>query len=183
MCPSLCPSVRSKGHYGSNSLRISAINLKFGGMMHSTGWWSRLQFKMAILGQFLHISWNFEIFHDRLRPGLRDDITTNSFNTLRPGQNGRHFPDDHLKCIFLNENIWISINISLKFVPKGRSNNIPALVLIMAWHRLGDKPLSKPVLVGLLTHICVTWPQWVKDFSYWPEIWWDNAQYHEADCF
>ena len=83
-------------------------------------------------------------------------------NTLRPGQNGRHFPDDHLKCIFLNENIQISINISLKFVPKGRINNIPVLVPIMAWHRPGDKPLSEPMMVGLLTHICITRPQWVQ---------------------
>ena len=29
------------------------------------------------------------------------------------------FADDIFKCIFLNENIWISINISLIFVPKG----------------------------------------------------------------
>ena len=65
MCLSICPSVHSERHYGCNSSRISAINLKFGGMMHSFGWWSRLQFKMAILDQFLHISWNFEIFHDR----------------------------------------------------------------------------------------------------------------------
>ena len=35
---------------------------------------------------------------------------------------------------------WIPIKISLKFVPKGRINNIPALVQIMAWRRLGDKP-------------------------------------------
>ena len=27
------------------------------------------------------------------------------FNTLRPRQNGHHFPDDSFKCIFLNENI------------------------------------------------------------------------------
>ena len=33
-------------------------------------------------------------------------------NTLRPRQNGRHFPDDIFKWIFLNENVWISINIS-----------------------------------------------------------------------
>ena len=39
-------------------------------------------------------------------------------NTLRPRQNGRHFSDDTFKSIFLNENIRISINISLKFVPK-----------------------------------------------------------------
>ena len=29
--------------------------------------------------------------------------------------------------------IWISIKISLKFVPKGTINNILALVQIMAW--------------------------------------------------
>ena len=49
-------------------------------------------------------------------------------NTLRPRQNGRHFPDDIFKCIFFNENVLISIKISLKFVPKGQINNIPALV-------------------------------------------------------
>ena len=41
--------------------------------------------------------------------------------------------DNIIKCIFLNENIWILIDISLKFVPKGRIDNIPALVQIMAW--------------------------------------------------
>ena len=47
-------------------------------------------------------------------------------NTLRPRQNGRHFADDIFKCIFLNEGVWISIKISLKFVPKGPIDNIPA---------------------------------------------------------
>ena len=73
--------------------------------------------------------------------------------------NGRHFPDDIFKCIFLNENVLISIKISLKFDPKGQINNIPALVWIMAYHRLGDKPLSEPRMESL-THICVTRPQW-----------------------
>ena len=83
-------------------------------------------------------------------------------NTLRPRQNGRHFADDIFKCIFFNENFWIPIKISLKFVPKGPINNIPALVQIMAWRRPGDKPLSEPMMVSLLTHICVTRPQWVN---------------------
>ena len=56
-------------------------------------------------------------------------------------------------CIFLNENVWISIKNSLKFVPKGPIDNIPALVQIMAWRRLGDKPLSEPMIVRLPTHI------------------------------
>ena len=63
------------------------------------------------------------------------------FNTLRPRQNGRRFADDTFKRIFLNENVSISIKISLKFVPKVPIDNIPALVQIMAWRRPGDKPL------------------------------------------
>ena len=77
-------------------------------------------------------------------------------------KNGRRFADDTFKRIFLNENIRISIKISPKFVPKGAINNIPTLVQEMAWRRPGDKPLSEPMMVSLLTHICVTWPQWVK---------------------
>ena len=83
-------------------------------------------------------------------------------NSLWPRQNGRLFADDTFKRIFLNENIWISTKNSLKFVPKGLINNIPALVLIMAWRRPGNKPLSEPMMVRLPTHICVTRPQWVK---------------------
>ena len=83
-------------------------------------------------------------------------------NTLRPRQNGRHFPDDIFKCIFLNENISFSITFSLKFVPRDPINNIPALVPIMTWRRPGDKPLSESMMASLLMHICVTRPQWVK---------------------
>ena len=32
-----------------------------------------------------------------------------SFNSLRPRPNGRHFPDDIFKWIFLKENVWILI--------------------------------------------------------------------------
>ena len=114
------------------------------------------------------------------------------FNTLRSRQNGRHFADYIFKRIILNENIWISIKISLKFVPKGPINNIPSLVQIMAWRRPGDKPLSEPMMARLPTHICVTRPQWVNHerilnwiacietmttYPRWPfyghiEVWW-----------
>ena len=62
----------------------------------------------------------------------------------------------------MNENEWISIKISLKFVPKGPINNIPALVQIMTWRRPGDKPLSEAMVVSSLMHICVTLPQSVN---------------------
>ena len=83
-------------------------------------------------------------------------------NTLRPRQNVRHFTDDMFKCIFLNENVWIPIEISLKFVPEGSINNNPALFQIVAWRRPGDKPSSKPTMVSSLTHICIPRPQWVN---------------------
>ena len=89
-------------------------------------------------------------------------IISSSLNTLRLRQNGRHFADNLFKCLFLNDNVRIFNTISLKFVPKGLVKNIPALVQIMAWHWPGNKPLSEPMMVNLLTHICATWPQWVK---------------------
>ena len=73
-----------------------------------------------------------------------------------------YFADDIFKHTFFNENVWISIKISLKFVPKGPINNIPALAQIMAWRCSGDKPLSEPMMVSLPTHICITRPQWVN---------------------
>ena len=82
-------------------------------------------------------------------------------NILRSKQNCCHFADDSFKCIFLNENKWILIKISLKLVPKGLINNIPALVR----HRPGDKPLSEPTMVRLPTHTCVTRPQWVNEIN------------------
>ena len=77
-------------------------------------------------------------------------------NTLRPRQNGRRFPDDIFKWIFLNENVLISVKISLKFVPKGPINNIPALVQVMAWRQQGTKLLSERMMVRLPTHIYVS---------------------------
>ena len=87
------------------------------------------------------------------------ELGQHSINTLRPRQNGRHFGDDVLKRIFLNENVRISMEISLKFVPKGPMNNIPALVQVMAWRRPGDKPLTEARMESLLTHIWVIRPQ------------------------
>ena len=90
-----------------------------------------------------------------------DPVMAWSVNTLRQRQNGRHFQDGIFKCIFLNENVWISLEISLKFVPRCPIDNKPALVQIMAWRPSDDKPLSEPMTIRLLTLICVTRPQWV----------------------
>ena len=111
---------------------------------------------------YIEMAWLFALPCHHVRHGV-DYL----FNTLRPRQSGRHFPDDIFKCIFLNESIWISIGISLKSVSKGPFNNIPALVQIMSWRRPGNKPLSEPMLDSLPTHICVTRPQCVKINRSW----------------
>ena len=104
---------------------------------------------------FLHWHWG-----NRTSLALTS-VFCEDINTLRPGQNGRHFADI-LKYIFLNETVWISIKMSLKFVPKGIINNIPALVQIMALRRPSDKPVSEPIMARLPTHISVTRSQSVN---------------------
>ena len=86
-------------------------------------------------------------------------------NTLMARQHGRCFTDI-FKCIILNENEWILIKMSMKFVPKGPINNIAALIQVMAWCWSGNKPLSQPMVIRLplnelthlplVPHICVS---------------------------
>ena len=93
-----------------------------------------------------------------------------SINTLKPRRNRQHFGDDIFKCNFFNENIWISIKLSLEFVPMGSIDIIPALVQIMVWRRPGYKPLTKPMMVSLPMHICIIRSQSVKEiihYFYW----------------
>ena len=63
-------------------------------------------------------------------------------------------PLRYFRCIFRNEKFCILIKISLKFVPKGPTDNNPALVLIMAC-----RPDS-------LMYICGTWGMWINLFTF-----------------
>ena len=65
-------------------------------------------------------------------------------NTLRLRQHFRHFANDIFEYILFNENVWIPMEISLMFIPKGQINKIQALVQIMTGCRAGDMPLSEP---------------------------------------
>ena len=46
-------------------------------------------------------------------------------------QNGHNFADDTFRCIFVNENIYILIDISLKLVPEGPIDNKSVLVYVI----------------------------------------------------
>ena len=95
-------------------------------------------------------------------------FTSNTFNSSPPGQNGHHFTNNNCRCIFVKENFCSLIKIAQKFVPKGPVDYNPALIKIMAWRWIGDKPLSEPMLTWFtetymrqLKHICATVEVWV----------------------
>ena len=54
--------------------------------------------------------------------------------------------DNIFKCIFLNEKDIIAIQISLILFPRSPIDNKPALVPVMAWRWIGDKPLPEPMM-------------------------------------
>ena len=56
------------------------------------------------------------------------------------------FADDILKRIFVKGNVRISIQFSLKFVPRGSNDNKSASVQVMARGRNGDKPFPEQML-------------------------------------
>ena len=83
-------------------------------------------------------------------------LSQRDINTLRLRQNGWYFADNILKCIFVNEKIWILVDISLELVPKVQINNISSLVQIKTWCRTGTGHYL------WLVHWCITRPQWVN---------------------
>ena len=60
---------------------------------------------------------------------------------------------------FLIEMYEFRLSFPPKFVSGSQISNLPALVRMMAWRRSGDGPLTEPVMVSLMTHICATRPQ------------------------
>ena len=97
----------------------------------------------ALIAQFDRLFSKLNLNYLSWYPVIRHTMVTNLWYLIYWGrEKWCHFADNTSKCIFLNENIRISIKIALKFFPRGPINNIPALVQIMAWRRLGGKPLS-----------------------------------------
>ena len=77
--------------------------------------------------------------------------------------------DDILKCIFLNENDRIPIQISLIFVLRSPIDNTAALVHVMAWRRIGDKPLPESMMIPFTDAYMQHWGN-MSYFSEWHEI-------------
>ena len=61
---------------------------------------------------------------------------------------------DIFRCIFVNIKFCI-------FIPKGPVDNIPTMVEKMTWRRIGDKPLSRPMLTQFTDAYMWHWRWWV----------------------
>ena len=69
-----------------------------------------------------------------------------SFITWRHEQNGWHFADSIFNCIVLNEKCYILFQMPLKFVTEYLVDINSALVSVVAWWQIGDKPLHEPMV-------------------------------------
>ena len=85
-----------------------------------------------------------------------------SVNRLRSRQNGRHFAGAFFEYNFLYANFCLSFQVSLNFVTKG---NTPALISVMEWCQICEKPLSGAKWPSSLTHVCITRPQCDKCYN------------------
>ena len=85
-----------------------------------------------------------------------------SSQLIYPRQIGDLFADVIFTYIFMNEKFCISIQISLKFVPKGPINNKSALVQVMAWHKQVTSRYLNQDWPSSTMHICSTRVRWVK---------------------
>ena len=126
-----------KGQWRGNLIVFFYLRLNKRLNKQSWGWWFETQNIGNTLPKIIPLQW---------RNNGHDSVSN-------------HQPHD---CL-LNEHIWISIRILLKFVPWVPIGNTPTLVQIMAWCLPGDKLLSEPMMVSLLTLIWVTRPKWVND--------------------
>ena len=120
------------------------------------------------------------LFNDLIKPVSqvhRSPISEKLFNAMMSGQHYVKRVEDetkwpkvrrrHFQMHFLEWKCMdFDFNIQLNFVPNGLINNSPSLIQILAWCRLGDKPLSEPMVVSLLTHMCVTRSQGVSNYRY-----------------
>ena len=115
---------------------------------------------------FMMTSWQVLTIHITVLLCGNKRLVMQAFNTLRLRQNGRDFANDIFKRIFLKEKARFFTKISLKFVLKGPIDNNPALVKIMTWRRLGDKPLSEPTLTRFTdAYLCSPDESWNKQPS------------------
>ena len=73
-------------------------------------------------------------------------MNINVLQTVRSKHKGWKFADNIFNHISFKENIHILIQNFLNFVCIDPTDNISALVQVMAWHRTGAKPIPETMM-------------------------------------
>ena len=124
--------------------------------------------------------------------------THTHFNSSLLGQNGRHFADDIFKCIFVNQNVWILLKVSLKFIPKCQQyysiDSYNGLVLTsrqaMIWNnecKITDAYMRHSASKSRYDrenehfHIYIFWPWWRTNISV--SIYFRQIRFYNNDQF
>ena len=76
------------------------------------------------------------------RDNTRGSRIIRAFNINIPRKNDPLSPDDIFRRIFVIETFYILIKFNWNLFIRGSIDNNPALVQIMAWRLIGDKPLN-----------------------------------------
>ena len=107
--------------YAANIDHMKSISWKKGYLC------AKLKNLDALLGLSITTNWNY---------------VSVVINTLRPEQNADYI----FECV-LNEKLYILIKIPLKFVLRGTTDTKSALVRVMAWRWIGDRPLPETIII------------------------------------
>ena len=140
MCRDGCAAQSS-----TRQVRLTLLNVVTINESERLSLWCSNQFMQSqYSSQYDNLSISVIVFFSHIRASVA--------SSSPPGQNGLHFADG---------------KIPLKFVHKGSINKNPAKVYIMAWRRIGDKPLSEPMLTWFTDAYrwhYGDWGRWVKAY-------------------
>ena len=110
-------------------------------------------FSWTFLYPLLQRSWKGGILASRRPSACQDKTDAISQTTFSSAFSSMKMFEFRLK---FHWNLFLRVQLTI----------VQSLVQIMVWRWSGDRPLSEPMMVGLLTHICVTLPQWVNALLY-----------------
>ena len=157
-CVGKCKNVLNLGETRTRFLSLPRSNLRLCSANHRTGYWSNLPCDWPSTA-WVYCEQETENEPWKIVP---DQNELEWGNILRPKRNGHHFLNGIFKLISLNENIvfWLEY-------PRGLIINMPTLVQMMVWRQKQETShYLNQCWPGLLPHICVTRPHWVKSFNY-----------------
>ena len=103
----------------------------------------------ALIRITIRDSGTWALVYWRIYASLGLNELTNQTYHIKSQQNGRHFANNICKFIYLNENFVLLIDISLKLISKGQTDNKSSLVQVMFLSRSLTQKIIKIYVYGI----------------------------------